>query len=113
MIGVRIDVAGHEAIPPDEACSVVVAVTEDDLNSEVRRGENAGRKLHHAGVVRSLERAGDMDPAHAPAPIEHQVKLDPSWKREHLHLIAFVQSASSLRIYGAATAPLPASDKTP
>jgi hypothetical protein len=36
---------------------VFVAITQDDLVSEVRRGENGGRRLAHAGVARALELA--------------------------------------------------------
>src|SRR5260221_13630904 len=32
--------------------SVVMAITEDNLATKVRRGENGGRGLHHAAVVR-------------------------------------------------------------
>ena len=34
---------------------LVVALAEDATHSEVARGENAGRTLHHVSVVRSLK----------------------------------------------------------
>src|SRR4051794_37180018 len=52
---VQVKVSGDAA---KGECDVLVAVTEDDLQSDVRRGENAGRKLSHAAVVRRLVRLG-------------------------------------------------------
>jgi len=43
---------------------VVLAVVEDGLVSKVERGENAGRTLTHAAVVRSLRQVGSVRPAH-------------------------------------------------
>ena len=37
---------------------MLVALTEDDLSSVVRRGENGGRTLSHVAVVRKLESLG-------------------------------------------------------
>src|SRR5262245_52105881 len=42
-----------------ERADVIVAVTEDHLRSDVTRGENHGRVLTHAGVVRYLAPAGE------------------------------------------------------
>src|SRR5919204_3245433 len=55
--GVRIAVNGLSA--PSDA-DVMVAVVEDGLTSKVERGENAGRTLAHAAVVRALERVGKV-----------------------------------------------------
>jgi hypothetical protein len=69
---------------------LVWAVTEDNLEVEVKRGENARRTLHHSGVVRwfSTKKFGD---GAMPASID--IPLRPEWKRDRLRVVAFVQSA--------------------
>ena len=44
------------------APDVLVAVTEDQLRSSVTRGENNGRLLRHAAVVRSMATIGEVAP---------------------------------------------------
>ncbi len=44
-----------------EPIDVLVALTEDDLSSVVRRGENGGRTLTHVAVVRTLESLGSLE----------------------------------------------------
>src|SRR4051794_8603518 len=51
-------------VPPSltlrESAEVIVAVVEDNLHSEVRRGENRGRTLKHDAVVRRLTAVGTL-----------------------------------------------------
>jgi hypothetical protein len=42
---------------------VVLAITEDDLSSNVTRGENAGDQLVHRAVVRDFQVLGRLDSA--------------------------------------------------
>jgi hypothetical protein len=89
-----------------EATELMVAVTEDDLVVDVKRGENASRTLHHSGVVRSLQSLGD--PKIAPRPsgavdagkvvVNITLALKPDWKRDKLRVVAFVQSKKTRRI---------------
>src|SRR5262245_25901355 len=53
VVAVAIDVADLPASRGDRA-DIIVAITEDGLRSNVTRGENHGRVLAHAAVVRSL-----------------------------------------------------------
>jgi hypothetical protein len=100
---------------PDDQPEVWLAVTETGLHSAVAAGENAGEDLHHAAVVRKLQRLGSAGAkpkaaaAGAAMPVFANVKvsLDSGWKRENLRLVAFVQERHSLRILGAAQAPMP------
>ena len=39
---------------------IVAAILEDDLFTEVLRGENARKRLHHAAVVRDMETIGRL-----------------------------------------------------
>jgi hypothetical protein len=93
---------------PSETAEVWLAVTEKGLHSAVDRGENAGRHLNHAAVLRSLRKIGVADPGKQPLSYEGNtaVKLKPDWKRENLSVVVFVQEKKSLRIIGAASAPV-------
>jgi len=74
---------------------LVWAVTEDNLEVEVKRGENAHRTLHHSGVVRwfSMKKLGDSA---MPASID--IPLRAEWKRNRLRVVAFVQSARNRNV---------------
>jgi hypothetical protein len=93
-----------ENIPPEaHAAELWLAVTERGLASNVLRGENEGRNLAHAAVLRSLThvRAQHADAGSAKA-TSHVVALDPSWKRENLRFVVFLQEPKTLHIFGAA-----------
>jgi hypothetical protein len=93
---------GVPALPAGRAAAdVLLAVTEDGLVSDVARGENAGRKLTHVGVVRSLERIGTAK-AGEPLEVERALALDPAWKRAELHAVAFLQERGSGKVVGLA-----------
>lgn len=84
--------------------NVMLAVTEDGLHSSVSAGENAGRNLYHAAVLRSLHKIG-VAKANGDSPSfsgETRVKFNSHWKRANLHVVAFVQEKHSLKILGAA-----------
>lgn len=91
---------------PNDQAEVWVAVVEDGLHSSVTRGENAGHVLYHAAVVRSLHKIGaaraDGDAASFTG--DARLKFKSSWKRENLHVVAFVQEKKSRKILGAASA---------
>lgn len=80
------------------------AVTEDHLVVDVTRGENANRTLRHAGVVRHLA-SRKIDPAIAT--MSAAIALRPEWKREHLRLVAFVQSTKTKRVLSVGWTGLP------
>lgn len=92
---VKISGTGVTSDPKNE---LLIAVTEDNLMSSVRGGENSGRSLSHAAVARSLERVAWKG---AGTNIL-SVKLDPSWKRENLSVVAFIQERKSRHILTAA-----------
>jgi hypothetical protein len=84
--------------------SVMMAITEDNLSTKVGGGENGGRQLHHAAVVRDLRLLGRLQngsfESSAPA------NLAKDWKREDLRAVVFVQEASSGKILGAGSVAL-------
>jgi hypothetical protein len=86
-----------------EKADVWVAVTEDGLRSDVKAGENNGKTLEHAAVVRSLQKIGATAKGAAPFAASTQVKLKSNWKKENLKVVVLVQDRKSWRILGAAT----------
>jgi hypothetical protein len=83
--------------------NVYLAVTESDLSSNVQRGENSGRLLRHAPVVRSFGVIGKIDARGSNAgAITDTLKLPREWKRENLRAVVFVQERDSFKITGAA-----------
>jgi hypothetical protein len=90
-----------------EPASVYLAVTESRLSSNVAAGENAGRQLSHAAVVRSFGVIGKWDPKGLnEVELLPTLKIPGDWKRENLRFVVFVQEKNSQRITGAATAGL-------
>jgi hypothetical protein len=100
---VHVDV--HVDVPKDltihGTADVLVAVTEDNLVSDVRRGENRGRTLRHSAVVRTLLPVGVLTPQDQAFSTTASVPLPPDWKTENIRVISFVQERQSRRIVGA------------
>ncbi len=95
---------------PREALSarLLVAVTERGLSSNVLRGENEGHNLSHAPVLRSLTSVHNPKGNWSgPDEVKATVHLDPSWKRENLRFVVFLQAPDTLQIFGAATSTIP------
>lgn len=81
-----------------------LAVTERGLASSVNAGENAGKDLRHASVLRSLHKIGVAKPEGDTAyEASTPVKLKPAWKRQNLQAAVFIQEKKSMRILGAAS----------
>jgi hypothetical protein len=82
-----------------------IAVTEKDLQTDVKAGENSGETLKHAAVVRSLRKIETLrDPAGYDRQI--QVAIEPGWKKENLAVVVFLAEKSSRKIIGAAASSL-------
>ena len=85
---------------------IVLAIVEDHLRSDVTRGENSGRVLTHAAVVRQLRSIGQAS-ADARSAAQADVALGRDWQRDRLKAVAFVQERASRVIVASAVAPLP------
>jgi hypothetical protein len=79
--------------------NVMLAITEDNLTTNVGSGENGGHTLHHAAVVRELRQLGQLHDGSFAAKVP--IKLAQDWKRENLHAVVFVQEGASGNIQGA------------
>ena len=82
---------------------VYLAVTEDNLSSDVKRGENEGRVLPHTAVVRRLSLIGNLDRRNG-FHGEPVIRLDRRWKPADLRFVIFVQDRKSRRILAAQAA---------
>ena len=83
----------------NEKGKVYLAVTEDGLSSEVKGGENGGRTLHHAGVVRELRSIGSLSKGEFQKKVD--VPLQRDWNPANLRLVVFLQQGDSGPILGA------------
>ncbi|HKF24418.1 MAG TPA: DUF1223 domain-containing protein [Candidatus Acidoferrum sp.] len=97
-----VSVARIAQLAPGDSAEVWLAITESGLSSQVSRGENAGRNLSHASVLRSIRRIGSAD-ARAENSFEGEAfaKLKSNWKRENLTAVVLLQEKKSRRILGA------------
>ena len=87
------------ALPTHEAATVYLAVAEDGIVTDVKSGENGGKKLPHISVVRTLDIVGQL----VPSDTEFKASVKPSttgpdWKKEKLKYIVFVQENVSGRV---------------
>lgn len=98
---------GVRAIAPlgcsSTSAQLFIAVTENNLKSNVRSGENRGLMLQHTSVVRYLRKVGYAVKLEVNKPIvfNTEVELDPRWKKQDLRIVAFFQDASTRAIMGA------------
>lgn len=99
----EVHVGSLQGASAPEKAEVWIAVTEDGLQSDVKAGENNGKTLGHAAVVRSLQKIGTTAKGAAPFAANTEVKLKSNWKRENLRVVVLVQDRKSWRILGAAT----------
>jgi hypothetical protein len=90
--------------PGTTTADLLLAVTESNIENAVQKGENAGRRLRHAPVVRTLTKLGQLDAAKNGAYMATaRLILNPDWNRANLKLVLFVSDRRTHRIVGAAT----------
>jgi len=102
---VEIQIRNPLGLKLHDAPELWAAVTETNLQSNVKAGENSGELLRHAAVVRSLRK---VDTLKDPSGYQHNVEfpLDSKWKKENLSIVVFVTEKNSRKIIGAGAAAL-------
>ena len=100
-IALSVRVENMPAVSPGDTAEVMLAITENDLRSQVARGENAGRSLRHIAVVRQFKVIGSVDTAAGAFTAEPIVTMANGWKRDNLRAVIFVQERASRRVLGA------------
>jgi len=93
QLQIGVDAAAAKGVSGNYA--IYYAVTEDGLDSKVARGENAGRHLTHAAVVRHLDRLMTYSPSVGISGVTKTLRLSGSEPLRGLHVVAFVQSVET------------------
>jgi hypothetical protein len=105
--GVAVTVGKLDVAAQNSSADIWLVVTEKNLHSNVKAGENSGSDLHHAPVVRSLRKIGTIDRGKDTGFSGTQsVSLNSKWKLENVRLVVFVQERKSRRILGATSTSL-------
>jgi len=104
VVSVRVAASSQARLSGD--AEVLVALTQDGVESSVRAGENSGRRLRHGGVVRSLESMGRLRAGEERWDGTSRLALPGKESSGLFRIVAFVQETQSRRIVGAASAPL-------
>lgn len=86
-------------LPAHDVSYIWLAITEDDLQTDVRRGENSGRKLPHTAVVRDLKLIGNITADEKGFVKSENLTLQPAWKNKNLNLVVFVQGQNSKNVF--------------
>jgi hypothetical protein len=105
----RVETGLLSGLSASESADVFLAITENNLSSNVDRGENRGRRLTHTAVVRKLIPIGKMTGGNlfTASPV---VQLVRQWKPTDLRAVAFVQGKRDRRILAVSSIALEASE---
>jgi hypothetical protein len=88
-----------------QSANVFLGIADDSDESQVSRGENAGRSLRHVAVLRELIRIGTVD---ASGPFSRDLNLNLNSKRpKKRRVVVIIQETEVGRILGATFARLP------
>ncbi len=105
-IRLSVSVSDVPSISQGDVAEALLAITENNLSSQVARGENGGRRLAHSAVVRELRALGGIDAATKSFTGETTVVIGGGWKRDDLRVVVFVQERAHRRVLGAASVKL-------
>ncbi|MEO7673436.1 MAG: DUF1223 domain-containing protein [Pyrinomonadaceae bacterium] len=86
------------ALPTHEAATVYLAVAEDGIVTDVRSGENGGKKLPHISVVRKLDLVGQVNSGDRSFKATAKVTADSAWNQVKLKYIVFAQEDATGRV---------------
>jgi hypothetical protein len=76
------------------------ALVDPTDSTEVRSGENGGRRLQHAGVVRTLQRVGSLKDL-AKGPVSFSLNAPGDAKPAEMRVVVFAQQNGQGAIIGA------------
>lgn len=103
-VPVTVVVSDLPSLDRGDHADILVAVTEEGLRSSVTRGENNGKLLRHAAVVRSMTTIGQAAATGGEARAEIPIASD--WRRDNLKVVAFVQARKGRAVLASAAVPL-------
>ena len=87
-------------IPKLEDSTVFLALAENNLATNIKGGENSGKKLSHTAVVRKLGVIGDVKSDGKFFEAQINLEFKPEWKKDDVKAVVFVQENTSRRILG-------------
>ena len=105
-LSLSVTVSDLPRIARGDRAEILIAVTERGLLTDVKRGENHGKVLKHAPVVRSLATIGTIAADATSGSAHGDITLDRAWQRDRLGLVAFVQEQRGRTILASASVPL-------
>jgi hypothetical protein len=97
-------VSGLPPVTAGDSVEVLAALTEDHVFDDVKRGENAGRRLALAPVTMSLDSMGKI--GGEGGAVTRSLHLPPRSGARDLRVVVFAQERASRRVLGVASAPL-------
>jgi hypothetical protein len=103
---IAVTVAGLPPVAHGDRADIVIIVTESGLSTDVKRGENHGKVLKHAPVVRYLATIGRIAENETKGSARADVAIDGGWQRDHLAVVAFAQENKGRTILASASAAL-------
>lgn len=89
---------------PSGDVDVMLAIVENGLSVDVKRGENARRRLEHDAVVRKLDKIGTLSRGVQSGTFTATVTVAPDWSPATSKVIVFLQHRRGARIVGASAA---------
>jgi hypothetical protein len=101
----QLSIENPDGVSPRGGLELWVAVTEKNLQSDVKAGENSGETLRHAPVVRSLRKL-ELPSDAAGYQRQIHLTLDPQWKSTNLAAVVFLSEQGSQKIVGVGTTSL-------
>ena len=81
-----------------QGANVILAIAEDGLETNVKRGENGGKKLSHISVVRSLHTLGRIDSKKDSASFTFEIDESEVKAGSGKYFVAFVQDEKTKRV---------------
>ena len=87
-------------LPAHENSYVWLAIAEDNLRTNVKRGENSGKILSHVSVVREMRLIGDINPTDKSFETEAAFQFQPDWNKKNMKFVVFVQGKDTKKVYG-------------
>ena len=106
VVHVSVTAGGLPLIGRGDQADIVVMVTESGLSTDVKHGENHGKVLRHAPVVRVLSTMGHVPADGSLASAAADIPLDRTWQVDRLSVVAFVQEQRGRTIIASASARL-------
>ncbi|MBA4182960.1 MAG: DUF1223 domain-containing protein [Acidobacteria bacterium] len=87
-------------IPAHGNATVFLVITEDNLPSSHKNGENSSKRPEHISVVRELKSLGFLTAEQKDLELETILQIQTAWKKENLKLVVFVQENGSRKVLG-------------